>query len=645
MSCCGYNTVTPVKSDNSNEEHKDFEGPLKNRYCRDIIFLLLFVAYLGFMIYTTAVALHKGDAFRIVYGVDSWGNTCDRPNAVIDGARYSGRDMTGLKYSFYFNPAIFSGSGKSVVICTNACPEVNITSVADLQTLANQGTKLCRYDVAVSAYHNGQSDGLGSCPKLPLEETGEVLRRCVPKSNADALNSISQSLTSLLNTIDTNFAEKCVNDLERTWREIIYLCLIAFGLALAMLIFLRFFAGVIIWIMVIALGLGCLIATIFCWYTYAVLNASVNAKTSPTTAEQDEVRNWLIGAICATIIAAIILLVLLVLRSRIALVVQLFKEAGKAIGSVPFILAQPIWTLIILSGTVAGLIFVFMYIETASTPTVDDTNGHVTFTPNTDMQVYRWFFILGILWITEFIVASQEVVIASSVAIWFFTRDKSTLRTPILTSIYRLIRYHLGSVAIGSLIIALVKFARLILSYIEGKIRGKVGCVAVFCLKCLRCCLWCFEKALKFLNRNAYIVMAIHGYSFCKSARRAFSIIVSNALRMVAINCVGDFVLFLGKVGTVAAVACVGIELFKSRTDINYIWLPITMSCIFAYFIAGCFLDVYEMAIDTVFVCFAEDCEMNNGVTRPYFMSVGLMRFVENSRQAIAIAERREHKS
>lgn len=32
-----------------------------------------------------------------------------------------------------------------------------------------------------------------------------------------------------------------------------------------------------------------------------------------------------------------------------------------------------------------------------------------------------------------------------------------------------------------------------------------------------------------------------------------------------------------------------------------------------------------QMIIDTIFLCFCEDCEKNDGVSRPYFMSRGLM--------------------
>ena len=37
------------------------------------------------------------------------------------------------------------------------------------------------------------------------------------------------------------------------------------------------------------------------------------------------------------------------------------------------------------------------------------------------------------------------------------------------------------------------------------RLRGKTHPVAIFLLKCLKCCIWCFEKFLKFLNTNAYI--------------------------------------------------------------------------------------------------------------------------------------------
>jgi len=40
------------------------------------------------------------------------------------------------------------------------------------------------------------------------------------------------------------------------------------------------------------------------------------------------------------------------------------------------------------------------------------------------------------------------------------------------------------------------------------------------------------------------------------------------------------------------------------------------------------------MTVDTIFICFCEDCEENNGMDRPYFMSARLMEAMQNLKRA-----------
>jgi solute carrier family 44 (choline transporter-like protein), member 1 len=47
-----------------------------------------------------------------------------------------------------------------------------------------------------------------------------------------------------------------------------------------------------------------------------------------------------------------------------------------------------------------------------------------------------------------------------------------------------------------------------------------------------------------------------------------------------------------------------------------------------------------QMTIDTIFLCFCEDCERNDGLTRPFFMSRGLMEFVQNSKKALQVKDK-----
>ena len=60
-------------------------------------------------------------------------------------------------------------------------------------------------------------------------------------------------------------------------------------------------------------------------------------------------------------------------------------------------------------------------------------------------------------------------------------------------------------------------------------------------------CLWYLQKVIEWLNRNAYIMVAIEGKSFCWSAWEAVSLIFANILTVGAVNVVGDTLLFLGK--------------------------------------------------------------------------------------------------
>ena len=58
------------------------------------------------------------------------------------------------------------------------------------------------------------------------------------------------------------------------------------------------------------------------------------------------------------------------------------------------------------------------------------------------------------------------------------------------------------------------------------------------------------------------------------------------------------------------------------------------MIVIGSYFIASSFFGVYEMAVDTLFLCFLEDLERNDGTPeRPFFMSKGLRRVVGSMQQ------------
>ena len=155
--------------------------------------------------------------------------------------------------------------------------------------------------------------------------------------------------------------------------------------------------------------------------------------------------------------------------------------------------------------------------------------------------------------------------------------------------------------AFGSFIIALIQLIRMIMAYVERKLKkhgGAAGSILSPVLKVCQCCLWCFEKCMKFLNRNAYIEVAIYGYNFCKAAQKAFSLLTANILRVAAINSVGTFVLFLGKLAVVASTVVCGLKIMDTQGEnkVQNAWAPILLAAIFAYMTVDCFIGVYGVS-------------------------------------------------
>ena len=102
-------------------------------------------------------------------------------------------------------------------------------------------------------------------------------------------------------------------------------------------------------------------------------------------------------------------------------------------------------------------------------------------------------------------------------------------------------RYHLGSVAFGSFILAVVQFIKWWLYWLEKQAEASKNGIMKRIAQTLRCCVTCFEKFIKFLNKNAYIQIALLGKKFCYAAKDAFWLIFRNALRIATAALVSPY--------------------------------------------------------------------------------------------------------
>jgi len=235
--------------------------------------------------------------------------------------------------------------------------------------------------------------------------------------------------------------------------------------------------------------------------------------------------------------------------------------------------------------------------------------------------IYNFF---ALLWVNAFFIGLAQFTIAAACAMWYFTWQGDNAGTG---SVCKGLRWgltkHLGSIAFGSCIIAIVQFIRYIFEYYRKKaVKGSQNKIVKALLCMTSYCLWCLEKCVKFITKNAYIQIALTSESFCASAWHAFCLILKNAARFAIVGSMGFIFLFLGKlfIACATAAACFAALTYwdKPAEEIASPYFPCFVALVIGYVIGSIYLSVFSFAADTVLQCFLVDEELAaKGTKRP----------------------------
>ncbi|KAL5263312.1 hypothetical protein ACHWQZ_G008631 [Mnemiopsis leidyi] len=516
----------------------------------------------------------------------------------------------------------------------------------------------------------------GPCPEFVLK-SDPIMNRCIPLfdelTNAaedageevteDFVNELENKLNALLgtNVSASQVMQYAMADVMNSYREIAVMCGSSLIISFIIILLLGWIAQIMIYAISILAAVACIAGPAYFWYVWYQAKEELDKQTIKLESQVDNVQTLMIYAIIITVICVVVLLLIIFLRSRVGLMVTLFKEAGFMVMRMIVILFTPIILALFILAWAALWSFVSGYIYTAGTATdltftrqyamsdqgaLTDAEMNITmvYYKDHDYIIYVWLYhLFGLYWGTEFFLACHEMAIAGAFCQFYWTRDKRKVSFPVVRGIWWVFRYHLGTVAFGSCIIAIIQLIRTILAYIQNKTKDSQSEVVKYLLMCLQCCLWCFEKVMKFINRNAYIYTAFKGSNFCTSCKKVFGLLMSNLVRVGVINCVGSFILFIGKFLVVMVTGILGYFMLSKDEQIEYWAIPVLIASIFAFAVAHTFFSVYEIGIDTIFVCFAEDETKNDGTPgREYYMSKNLMQWVDNSSEALKNLKRKK---
>uniref|UniRef100_A0A671R806 Choline transporter-like protein n=1 Tax=Sinocyclocheilus anshuiensis TaxID=1608454 RepID=A0A671R806_9TELE len=639
-----------------------FKGPIYNRGCTDILCCILFIlALLGYFA-VGILAWSQGDPRKVLYPTDSKGQFCGQKPLL-----------------FYFNIlkcasplVLLEFQCPTTQICVERCPDKFMTLV-----------KALRKEDDREYYKQFSFKSYKTCLCLPALETlkgGVVVVGNKTTftddrgQNINATDLLEASKKSNVVVEARAVAMRIFEDYTQSWHWILLGLVIAMLVSLMFILLLRCLAGVMVWVMIIMVVIVIGYGIFHCYMQYASLKGQAGSdvtikdlglQTDFSVYLQIQ-QTWLAFMIILCIVEVVIILLLIFLRKRLLIAIALIKEASKAIGHVMSSLFYPLLTFALLSLVIAywGITAVFlstsnepvykvfnttecMYSRDTCNPETFNSSNITTECPDAEclfafyggetlyhkyLILFQFYNLFLFFWCANFVTALGQVTLAGAFAsyYWAFKKPDDIPAFPVFNSLGRALRYHTGSLAFGSLILAIVQVIRVILEYLDQKLKGAQNKCAKFLLSCLKCCFWCLEKFIKFLNRNAYIMVAIYGKNFCTSAKDAFFLLMRNIIRVAVLDKVTDFLLFLGKLLIVGIVGICSFFFFTGKIKIvedaapslNYYWVPILTVVFGAYLIAHGFFSVYAMCVDTLFLCFCEDLERNDGSSeKPFFMS------------------------
>lgn len=627
----------------------DFDGPTKNRHCTDILCFALIVAMWISMTGIGIYAVQNGDYRLVLYPLDYDGNIC--------GTIYDGVDMTAYPNLLYVN--LYTGG-----VCVKECPDLtghtadNLTDIRTLVTYngtwqPNDGADSeLPLDFVQVADYSKSNDSIActdatcypnNSPNMSWTSPGifmgysyayyvgttyELLFRCILTSEASAKikELVNANVTeteagnAVSNTIDQaySFWNKLYADLYiARW----YIAGFGFGVSLAVslsYIALMRFPGLLTTVIWTSIFITIALFMLGGYYTYNQATKWDNAN--PQTVDDTTINATRIFGIIFYCVGAFCALMACCLRKAIMEAIVCTKEAGKAVNTMTIILLVPIAQSI--GFFIFFVPFIWYSINLASMATITTTDIPVVGGAEISIRTYEfddtvrylgWYMLFCLYWTANFIVAVGDMIIATSVAKWYFSRNKMLIGSwTVLFSIWEVLFYHSGTCAFGSLLVAIVQLIRTIIAKAQKKAKESGSRVAQILLCCCQCFFWCLECCLKFINKNAYIQTAIFSTSFCTSCRESFGLIFRNAARIGAVSYVSAAVLIVGKLFISSVVTLLAYYFMQENisSKLYSIGGPIAIIFLISYWISDMFMDVLDMGILTCLHCFIADEEM-----------------------------------
>ncbi|CAF1136138.1 unnamed protein product [Adineta steineri] len=234
------------------------------------------------------------------------------------------------------------------------------------------------------------------------------------------------------------------------------------------------------------------------------------------------------------------------------------------------------------------------------------------------------FNIFMIYWLLAFTIALEQMILACTFVSYYWQLNQLNQKCChnyihkclCFQGVLLTFRYHLGTIAFGSSIIAIIDTLRTLIDLIKDRMEAmNIDNYGKCCLKIIKGSLNCIRCCFQFFSRYTYIMTAVSGKWFCSSAFTATKLLLENCLRVFILDRVCAILLYIGRI-TITIGSCVFTAYILDNIGLNitlhFSWFPVLIIGISVYISSAIFLNVYATATSTLFFCVIYDLEVRN---------------------------------
>ena len=493
-----------------------------------------------------------------------------------------------------------------------------------------------------------------------------VMNRCVPKSllSSNNIAEVTGSVTlgshaSWVSTLTVDLQENgyaiyIYQQLGNAWwipcLTVVLSVLLSFFWIYLLLVMTR----TIIWITITLVGALILAILTFLIFDCIALTSLPDIFISTGIPFIDAVIETQSYLILFLVVFALIFVTFVVsiyyLQRSISITMEMIVETSKIFISMPNIAIFPITEFIalVILATVGGFAYTCTStLGTIRSSTLSYTIGDKTFQFENGIVFESSWWVWGLkgyvlFWVAFLSYAICRIVqaaVAVSVADWFFTRNKSTVKlsTPNMW-LRTVVFYHLGSLLYASLVIEPVRVLNWLdvafgTSYEKAKKIEGAGEIGERKLTFSDRIAKRITRICKGVNRDLLIHIGIYGGNLCTSTDRNIAVVEASPIKISVITTISSFLMGLIQLLITAIATIVGYFVvinvgLASSAFSNYIPL-LGLILTSSFYIATYFVASFSIGVSTVFVCFNEDIESNDGTkANPYYMSNSLRKLM-----------------